>query len=62
MQKILHLLRTEPDETMEKIIEALAEDHGATVVCLYQDGISDRPVNWGRLVDDIFSHDKVICW
>ena len=62
MQKILHLLRTEPDETMEKIIEALTEDRGATVVCLYQDGISNTPVNWRRVVDDIFSHDKVICW
>ena len=62
MQKILHILRTEPDEAVEKIIEALAGDQGATVVCLYQDGISDTPVNWHRLVDDIFSHDKVICW
>ena len=62
MQKILHLLRSEPDEAMEKIIEALSGDEGAKVVCLYEDSVSNTPVNWHRLVDDIYSHDKVICW
>ena len=62
MQKVLHILKTEPDETVEQFIEAISGDEGATVVNLYQDGISDAAVNWIRLVDDIFDHDKVICW
>lgn len=55
--KILHILRSEPDELVEKLIENLSEEDGATVTSLYQ---SD--VDWSRLVDDIFSHQKIICW
>jgi hypothetical protein len=62
MEKVLHILKTEPDETVEQFIEAISGDEGATVVNLYRDNISDAAVNWARLVDDIFDHDKVICW
>ena len=62
MQKVLHILKTESDETVEQFIDAISGDEGATVVNLYRDGISDAAVNWVRLVDDIFAHDKVICW
>ena len=60
--KILHILSAEPDETVQQFIESISGEHGVTVVCLYDDGISCRPFNWQRLVDDIFDHEKVICW
>lgn len=55
--RILHLLRTEPDITVEKFIDYFSDEEECAVNFLYQDNI-----NWDRLVDDIFSYDKVICW
>jgi hypothetical protein len=40
----------------------MTEQAFQTLVNLYRDGISGAAVNWVRLVDDIFAHDKVICW
>jgi NDP-sugar pyrophosphorylase family protein len=62
MSTILHILRSEPDETVEALVSALIEQEGATVVCLYGDSVNNVPVDWYRLLDDIFSHDRVICW
>ena len=55
--KVLHILRTEPDETVEKLIEDYSDQEGIFVEALYQ-----GKVNWSRLVDDIFAYDKIICW
>ncbi len=55
--KILHILRSEPDDLVEQLVENLSGEDGATVTSLYQDD-----VDWWRLVDDIFSHQKIICW
>jgi hypothetical protein len=55
--KLLHILRTEPDETVERLIETLSGEEGVTVEALYQEN-----VDWSRLVDDIFAYDKIICW
>jgi len=55
--KVLHILRSEPDETVEKLSAAISKKNTATVVPLYQGN-----VDWQALVDDIFAHDKVICW
>lgn len=62
MSNTLHILRSEPDETVEALVSALANEEGATVVCLYGDRVNDVPVDWNRLLDDIFSHDRIICW
>ena len=62
MPNILHILRSEPDEIVEALVAALEGDEGTTVVCLYGDSVSKVPVDWNRLIDDIFSHDQVICW
>ncbi len=63
MQKILHILRSEPDETVASLVSAMGGDDGGTkVVCLYLDSVSPAPVDWDRLLDDIFNHDQVICW
>jgi hypothetical protein len=55
--KILHILRSEPDETVEKFTVSMNMDNTASVVMLYED-----PVDWSALVDKIFENDKVICW
>lgn len=55
--KILHILRSEPDETVETFTVAMSMDNPASVVMLYEE-----PVDWSTLVDRIFENDKVICW
>jgi hypothetical protein len=62
MHKVLHILRSEPNETVQQLIEAMSGDDGVTVAVLYRDDIARVPVNWHRLVDDIFASEKVICW
>ena len=54
---VLHILKSEPGEPVEKFINFLACHHGTSVVVLYEDKI-----DWDALIGDIFSHDKVICW
>ena len=53
----LHILRSEPDETVEKLTTAMSMENAALVVMLYE-----APVDWPALVDEIFENDKVICW
>ena len=55
--KVLNILRSEPDETVEKLGEAVSKENQSSVTILYGDD-----VDWEGLVDDIFLHDKVICW
>ncbi len=55
--KVLHLLRTEPDDTVQICVEAFSGEEVVKVTTLYKDDM-----DWSRLVDDIFSHDRVICW
>ena len=62
MSKTLHILRSEPDDTIASLVRAMGAEDGTKVVCLYLDGISPAPVDWERLLDDIFDHEQVICW
>ena len=55
--KILEILRSAPDENVSKIIDVHKQDNDVKVVELY----SGDP-DYSALVDDIFSHDEVICW
>ena len=54
--RILHILKTEPDATVEELVAAYAEEE-VTTVPLYE-----GDVDWPGLVDEIFAADKVICW
>ncbi len=54
--KTLHILKSEPDESVEEILEAFSEEEVTTI------RLFEGEVDWAALVDDIFSHDKVICW
>jgi hypothetical protein len=62
MTKVLHILKSEPDETIAKVIEAQSVEGEVAVVSLYRDEISGNAVDWSRLVEDIFTYDRVICW
>ncbi len=55
--KILHLLRTEPDETVRQLMQNLNNGDEATEVPLY-----DENLDWSRLVDEIMAADKVVSW
>lgn len=55
--KILHILRSRPDETVETFMQTVTSGDRSQVTALYEE-----PIDWSKLVDDIFSHDKVICW
>ena len=54
--RVLHILKTEPDETVEEFMQAFTDDE-VTTVPLYE-----GEVDWEALVDQIFSHDKIIGW
>jgi hypothetical protein len=54
---ILNIIRSEPDDTTKTFVESFSKDEGSKKVLLYE-GDND----WSALVDDIFSHDQVICW
>jgi len=55
--RVLHILRSEPDKTVEKLIEDFSDEEVVTLEALYHENF-----DWSRLVDDIFAYDKVICW
>ncbi len=55
--KVLHLLKSEPCDLVEKFAERLFDKEETSVRKLYE-----KNVDWGAVADEIFSHDKVICW
>ena len=56
--KVLHLLRSEPDETVQQLIETMTDTEDETTV----KPLFKADVDWSRLVDEIFLNDKVISW
>ena len=62
MPKILHLLRSIPDDTVADLIQVMSGTEGATVVSLYPDDVANTPVDWSRLIEDIMAHETIICW
>ena len=62
MAKVLHILKSEPDETVSRVIADQSLKEEVAVVSLYRDEITGHAVNWSRLVEDIFTYDRVICW
>ena len=55
--KILHILRSEPDEMTRNLIQQSFEDAQNIEIPLYKEN-----VNYEELVADIFSSDKIISW
>ena len=55
--KILHVLKTEPDAVIKKLMDSLSEDKKARQFKMYQ-----GDVDYDKLVKLVFENDKVICW
>lgn len=54
--KILHVYRSEPDETVKKLVEIVSRDRETDSFDL-----NDSP-DYDALVDKIFGADQTICW
>ena len=57
--KILHILKTRPDVTVEKLMQGSTNGDRSKVTALYE---YKDDQDWSKLVDEIFSNDKVISW
>lgn len=56
--KILHILRSKPDELVQTLISRMSKaGNEGKEVLLYQGS-----VDYDRLVEEIFQSDMVICW
>ena len=55
--KILHILRSEPDDLVRQLIQGMSQAASHTEVHLHR-----GQVDYTQLVKDIFQSDKVICW
>ena len=55
--KILHIFRSEPTPDVEKLAALLSEGQEALRFPLYE-----GPVDYDRLIELVFSNDKVISW
>ena len=52
----LHIFRNQPDEQVRELIRATSPGD-TTQFVLYDD-----VVDYVRLIDSLFNHDRVICW
>lgn len=55
--KLLHVLKSGPDENIKKLMEALSEGNEVQQFEMYK-----GDVNYDKLVELVFEHDKAICW
>jgi hypothetical protein len=54
--RTLHIFRSEPDEQVRELIQAI--DPGETrQIALYEEA-----VDYDQLIAELFSHDRVISW
>ena len=55
--KLLHIMKSDPDENTRAFMEILSEGEETTAFSLY-----DEEADYEKLIDMIFEHDKVISW
>ena len=55
--KLLHILKSEPDERARTLMDILSEGEEATEFILYEEA-----ADYEKLIDMIFEHEKVITW
>jgi hypothetical protein len=55
--KLLHILKSEPDENARTMMDILSEGEEATEFSLYEEA-----ADYEKLIDMIFEHDRVIAW
>jgi hypothetical protein len=56
--KILHILKTEPDDETRALVSAFGMTDGRESIVIRLDDSTD----YEQLIDLIFEHDKVITW
>lgn len=55
--KLLHIFKSEPDETTLKLVEAVSEGNETRRETMY-----DGPVDYDKIVRLVFEYDANICW
>lgn len=55
--QILYLLRTQPDETVQKMMKHLTNGDLSKEIKLFEEN-----VDWSKLVDEIMEADQVVSW
>ena len=55
--KLLHILKSAPDERTRSLMDIVSQGEEATEVSLY-----DEATDYSKLVDLIFEYEKVITW
>jgi len=56
--KVLHIIKSKPDETTKKLIELYKEGDNLNKFLLLYESEPD----YEKLIDQIFSHEKIISW
>ena len=60
-KKILHLLKTEPDDIQRILMDNLSEGRISLEIPLYGEDDKETAI-YDRIVDVIFEYDQVITW
>jgi len=55
--KILQIFKSEPDAVIKKLMEPVSKDNETRQFEMYQ-----GDVDYDKLVELVFEHDKLICW
>ena len=55
--KILHIINDAPSDLSRSMIEAQSRDNEVTVIELGR-----KELSYDSIIDQIFSHDKVVSW
>ena len=55
--KVLHIVKSQPKGITKKIIELQSRKHRVKVINLRK-----KDISYEDIIEDIFSHDKVISW
>ncbi len=55
--KTLHILKSQPDELTNYIVEAECKESDCQKIETFQ-----PDTDWEKLLEQIFNADKVICW
>jgi hypothetical protein len=55
--KVLHVLKSEPDETIKTLMGSFAESNEVQEFEMYK-----GDVDYDKLIELVFDSDKVICW
>ena len=57
IMKLLHVLRSEPNDEVRKLMRILSDETESAKFELYK-----KAVNYEKLIDLVFEHDRVVTW